>query len=106
MKPDDGAGGMARRDDMTSFCAKYRIPSITIRQMQVRRTSLTPQRLSQSRATGRATVQLNHEDFCTMAQVYARHQGEGEIAPKANQPTYAQLPEAAAPPVATAELGK
>jgi hypothetical protein len=39
-------------------------------------------------------------------QVYAKHKGEGEIAPKANQPTYAQLPEAAAPPVAQAELGK
>jgi hypothetical protein len=36
VKPDDGAGGMARRDDMVSFCTAHRIPSITIRQMQVR----------------------------------------------------------------------
>ena len=36
VKPDDGAGGMARRDDMVSFCTTHRIPSISIRQMQVR----------------------------------------------------------------------
>ena len=43
---------------------------------------------------------------CYVCQTYAKHKGEGEIAPKANQPTYAQLLEAAAPPMATTELGQ
>jgi hypothetical protein len=41
--------------------------------------------------------------YACVQQVYARHLGEGEVAPKANQPTYAQLPatdaQAEAPPI-------
>lgn len=36
VKPGDGMGGMARRDDMASFATTHSIPCITIRQMQVR----------------------------------------------------------------------
>jgi hypothetical protein len=59
VKPDDGDGGMARRDDMTSFCKTHGIPSITITQMQVRACSCRSQSQRQAQAQAQRVLSVS-----------------------------------------------